>query len=46
MFLLGQAGVRKESEGVNPELGVGKFRVLASVLVQCPHDLERLMLIL
>lgn len=46
VFLLGQAGMRKESEGVNLELTVGKSQVLGLAPVQSPHNLERLMYLL
>lgn len=46
MFLLGQAGMRKGSEGVNLELAIGKSQVLVSALVQSPHNLEQLMYLL
>lgn len=42
MFLLEQAGLRKESEGVNLELAIRKAQVLAPALVQSPHNLEQL----
>lgn len=46
VFSLGQAEGRKESEGGNLALTLRKSQVLTSVLVQSPHNLEQLLLLL